>query len=129
MVDLARVRPRVWIARPVMDEEATMSDEPRETIPDLVAPLVAQRIFTLDPITAAGFAQWRQGRPEFVQRMMNRFPPGTVIDDASGKRMYVLGYNEDEPALIVSMTNPGRDYKGARRDQGYLCSKHIEGLS
>lgn len=27
MVDLARVWPRLWVARPIMDEEAAMSDE------------------------------------------------------------------------------------------------------
>jgi hypothetical protein len=64
--------------------------------------------------------QWLVGRPKIVQELARKFPPGTIIHDHNGTKLWVVAYNEDG-GVSVSETNPAVDYQKAVATRHTLC--------
>lgn len=64
--------------------------------------------------------KWLEGRPQIIQELARKFPPGTTLK-SHGETMFVVAYNEDG-SLSVSDTNPGVDYEKAVATRKPLCA-------
>lgn len=71
-----------------------------------------------------GWNRWVKSRPVCVQKLIKKFPPGSVVilDDVPH---YLLGYTEGD-MLILSKIHPVEDYAGARANTIYVCAHHLE---
>lgn len=63
--------------------------------------------------------EWFKTRPKAVQKTALEFPPGTQIVIGATVN-WVVGYQENG-ALLISVVNPGEDYKKAVATRLPLC--------
>lgn len=71
-------------------------------------------------VDAIAFEHWLMGRPQAVQDMARRFPPGTKLL-IHGQEMHVISYLEDG-ALTVSAVDPSVDYQLAVGTRQHVCN-------
>lgn len=70
--------------------------------------------------------QWVASRPEVVQRLIQKFPPGSryLIED---RMHFLVGYTEGG-GLLISTTNPYEDYEKAVKTADTLCAECLDNL-
>ncbi len=75
-----------------------------------------------------GYLTWLRKRPMKVQSLAWEFPPGSQVQIASGLRMHIVGYSEENDGtvlLLVSPDDPMEDYDLAVANRETLCPSHI----
>jgi hypothetical protein len=70
--------------------------------------------------------QWLIGRPDIVQSMARRYPPGTKFR-IHDKVVWVVSFREDG-SLMVSETNPAEDYDKSVATRQPVCNCCVANL-
>jgi hypothetical protein len=65
---------------------------------------------------------WFDSRPEPIQRLMFRCPPGSWLE-IHGRPAFVVSYAQD--GIFMSHTNPSTDHKKALAERFFVCADHL----
>ena len=67
---------------------------------------------------------WLAERPESVQRLADKFPPGSTVN-VNDEEVHIVGYTEGNE-LIVSKIDPYLDYNASMASRETICADCVK---